>query len=35
MSVEAARGILCAAADAVEHAHDRKIIHRDLSPRTS
>ncbi|MDP3544334.1 MAG: protein kinase [Elusimicrobiota bacterium] len=32
MSVEAARGVLHAAAEAVEHAHAAQIVHRDLKP---
>ncbi len=32
MSPEAARGVLAAAASAVEHAHEAEIVHRDLKP---
>jgi serine/threonine protein kinase len=32
MSLEAARGVLTAVSDAVEHAHAAQIVHRDLKP---
>ena len=32
MSLEAARGVLHAASEAVEHAHAAQIVHRDLKP---